>query len=151
MTLYFVACILGQFLQTAAGFGILVMAVAGMFLPVTAVASANGLLGPLTNLYFLFRYWRKLNLRLIFWPALSGLVAGTVAIYTIQFIPLTFLRGLLGIALVGLSLYFMLFQQRIHILPPPQRHHCRCLRGSPLRLLLHRRTAPGAVSAVRAG
>ena len=82
MTLYFIACVLGQFLQTAAGFGfgILVMAVAGMFLPVTAVASANGILGPLTNLFFLFRYWRKLNLRLIFWPALSGLVAGTVAI-----------------------------------------------------------------------
>ena len=122
MTLYFIACVLGQFLQTAAGFGfgILVMAVAGMFLPVTAVASANGLLGPLTNLFFLFRYWRKLNLRLIFWPALSGLVAGTVAIYTIQFIPLTFLRGLLGIALVGLSLYFMPFQKRIHILPTPR-------------------------------
>lgn len=78
MTLYFIACVLGQFLQTAAGFGfgILVMAVAGMFLPVTAVASgyvtaevlqmsAIGLVGAGVGLWLGLKVVDRLNIQLL--------------------------------------------------------------------------------------
>jgi uncharacterized membrane protein YfcA len=115
------ACFLGQFLQTTIGFGlnVLVMAMAATFFPVTRLASVCSLLSLVSSAYFMFRWRRQLRPRLIVWPLVTMLTFSALAIRTIRYIPVRTLKGFLGAALLGLSIFLLASRDRLRVRASP--------------------------------
>lgn len=119
MALFLIACLVGQVMQTATGFGfaIIVMAVASSFFPVTVLSAACSLLSLGSCAYLAVRYRKRARLRAILWPLAGMLIFSSLAIWITRFLTVQTLKGFLGLALIGLSVFFLAFSRRIRIRP----------------------------------
>lgn len=119
LAIFAVSCLIGQLIQTTTGFGfaIVVMAVASTLFPVTTLTASCTLMALASCGLLGFRYRKNLRFRTILWPLAAFLVTSSAAIFSSRFISTQTLRGFLGIALMGLSAFFLYFRKRICIRP----------------------------------
>lgn len=123
LLVFALACVAGQFLQTTIGFGlnVLVMAVATALFPVTTLASVCTLLSLGSCTYFMVRWRKKIRVRVILLPLAAMLATSVLAIRTIRYIPVSALRGLLGLALMAMSVFLLTSRRRAAAHPAPVR------------------------------
>ena len=114
----FLLSIGASFIQrtTGFGFGIFIMTMLPFLLPSYGEATTlSGLLAFTTSAAIVWRLrsyvtWRRL------WPILlTFIIVSTVAIFALTRIEDHILRRILGVALILISIYFMLFSQRIKL------------------------------------
>ena len=108
----------GALIQSVSGFGfgIFVMMIFPYILPIAECAAVSSLLSMTSSFALAFVLRKKCNYKRLLWP-LMGYVAGTVpAILVSDSAPNEFLRIMLAVMLIILSLYFLLFQSKIQIM-----------------------------------
>jgi uncharacterized membrane protein YfcA len=109
--------LLSAFAQTVTGFGfaIVMMALVPLILPHTVAVLLSLMGASALNIWLLWKYRKSVKPRLIFMPALFaalGAVAGVL--FGLKTAPALYMR-LLGILLFALSVWFVLFENRVHI------------------------------------
>lgn len=113
-------CFVGSFVQriTGFGFGIFVM----MFLPTllgsqTEAAALSGLLSCVTCIYNGIRCRKQIRFRLLVPVLLAAMITIPIAVSFTASAPEKLMRYLLGGALIGLSIYFLFFAEKIRLRP----------------------------------
>jgi len=110
----------GGFVQRVSGFGlgIFVMMFLPHFIPShTAAATISTLFSCGTSVYNAVRYRKEVAFKTVLPMLAAALVTIPVAVWFSSRITAGFFELLLGIVLILLSLYFLFFNQRIHIKP----------------------------------
>ena len=108
------------FVQRVSGFGLGIFAM--LFLPYllgdTATAAAVSCLWScVTSVYNALKYRKNIHFRLIFPLICAAAVTIPMAVALSKYVPGSIMTMLLGVVLVLLSLYFLLFSEKIHIRP----------------------------------
>ena len=118
--LMIIICVGGSFVQRVSGFGfgIFVMLFFPYLMPTHADAAAvSSLLSLATSLYNAIRERKHLQFKLMVPMLCAALITIPLAISYSKSAPQTVMKALLGIVLIGLSIYFLFFSKRIHIRP----------------------------------
>ena len=113
-------CLGASFVQRVSGFGfgIFVMLFFPYLMPSHAAAAAvSSLLSVFTSLYNGIRHRKHVRFKLVVPMLCAALIAIPIAISYSQSAPQAVMKLLLGIVLIGLSIYFLFFSSRIHIRP----------------------------------
>lgn len=111
--------IFGSFVQTVSGFGygVLTMAILPYFVPYAQATAVCSMCGGTLSAMVALRCRDKIDYKLM-WPMLAGhIVASTGAIWFSVGQSKETLMRLLGLALIGLSVYFLFFNDRLRIRP----------------------------------
>ena len=108
------------FVQRVSGFGLGIFAM--LFLPIlmgdtAAAASVSCLWSCVTSVYNATKYRKNVDLRLIAPLLCAAAVTIPVAVAVSKYVPGKIMTLLLGVVLVLLSLYFLLFSEKIRIRP----------------------------------
>ncbi|MBQ8815252.1 MAG: sulfite exporter TauE/SafE family protein [Lachnospiraceae bacterium] len=118
--LMIIICFGGSFVQRVSGFGfgIFVMLFFPYFMPSHAFAAAtSSLLSCFTSIYNAIRQRKYLRIMLVLPMLIASLITLPIAIKFSSSAPETVMKRLLGIVLIGLSIYFLYFSARIHMKP----------------------------------
>ncbi len=111
-------CVGASFVQrtTGFGFGIFIMTMLPFLMPSYGEATTlSGLLAMTTSAVIVARLWRKVTWQRL-WPILATfIVVSAGAIFALSRIEDRVLRQVLGVGLIVISLYFILFSQRIKL------------------------------------
>ncbi len=120
--MFYLSCMLSAVIQSVSGFGfaIFMMSVIPNVLPYTTSTVVSGLLSLGTNVANTTRYRKYIDWKQIWFP-----MAGY---FVVSFLVVTFAAGksdellkrILGVVLIGLSIYFLFFSNKIHIRPTPR-------------------------------
>ena len=108
------------FVQRVSGFGLGIFSM--LFLPfimgdTAAAASVSCLWSCVTSVYNAVKYRKSIHFRLLLPLICAAAVTIPVAVAISKFVPGQTMTLLLGILLVGLSLYFLFFSEKIRIRP----------------------------------
>jgi len=106
------------FIQRVSGFGLGIFAM--LFLPHimpthTASAAISSMFSLGTSAYNAIRYRKHIPFRMILPPATAAIITIPIAVSFASKISGALFKTILGIVLIGLSLYFLFFNQRVHI------------------------------------
>lgn len=118
--LFLLTCSVGSVIQTVSGFGfgIFVMSIFPYFMPSYAGGVAiSSMLSLTTTVLIAFRYRRSVLWNLLPIPMSSFVVFSTLAIYLSGGQSDALLKKLLGIVLIGMSIYFLFFSAKIKLNP----------------------------------
>lgn len=118
--LVFLVGIGSAFIQRVSGFGqgIFVMLFLPHFLPShTASAAISGLFSCITNSYNAWKYKKQIAFRIILPPLAAGFVTIPIAVHYSVKISGQVFHMVLGVVLICLSIYFLLFSKRMKIRP----------------------------------
>lgn len=120
--LFFLVCVGGSIVQTVCGFGFGVFAM--IFLPyllpsTMSAVVVNGLIGVCSCIVLAVRYHRSARPRKILLPLLAYFAVSTVLVRVSIGMNEALIRRMLGALLIALSIYFLIFANRIHIRPTP--------------------------------
>ena len=113
-------CLGGSFVQRVSGFGFGIFVM--LFFPYLlasspAAAAVSSILSGIISLYNAIRQRKHLQIRLVVPMLCAALITIPIAISFSKYAPEAVMKPLLGIVLIGLSIYFLFFSTRIHIRP----------------------------------
>ena len=111
--------ILAGFIQSSGGFGlaIILMAIWTHFLPFMTASIIENSIAILLTGYIMIKKWRYIDWKLIFPCSIAAMLASFLGVDLIMNLDEEFLNKILGIVLMVLGIYFVLFSSRIKILP----------------------------------
>lgn len=111
--------LLASFVQASTGLGyaLICMALWPLMVPFRTAAVMEVISAFLMFATITLRYRKHVNLRLIAWPLVSTLVCNTLGVMLLVTSAESLLRRIMGIALIALAIYFMVFSNRIHVQP----------------------------------
>ena len=111
------AVFLGAFIQSVSGFGfgIFVMLIFPFILPVSECAAVSGLLSMVSSFALGFYLRKKCNFKRILFPILGYIIGSLPAILISDSTSNDFMKKVLAVILIVLSLYFLLFQSKLRI------------------------------------
>ncbi len=109
--LVFFCCFIGSAIQgaTGFGFGVFVMSVLPLFLPVQVLSPGVNLLSVFNASIIVFKKRKHIKLKLFIIPVIASIVARNIGIYILMNIDTATFKVILGIVLIAVSIYFMLF------------------------------------------
>lgn len=110
----------GAFVQRVTGFGLGIFNMLFMpyFLPSSSVAAAiTGMQSCVLNVYHGVTQRRHILWRTMLPVLVAAMIAIPAAVALSVWLPQSLLKRLLGVVLMGLSVYFLFFSQRIHLRP----------------------------------
>lgn len=113
-------CAGGGFVQRVSGFGlgIFVMLFLPHLLPShTMAATMAGMLSIFTSSYNAIKYCKQVSYRTVLPLILSAFAVIPIAVYFSAVVPARLFQILLGVVLIGLSIYFLFFNSRLHLKP----------------------------------
>jgi len=110
----------GAFVQRVTGFGMGIFAM--LFLPYfmpshSSAVVVMGIIGSIGACYNAFRYRRSIHLKIMLPLVCAAMAVIPLAVHLSASLPQTVIKRLLGVVLVGLSIYFLFFSKRIHLKP----------------------------------
>ena len=101
---------------TGFGFGIFIMTMLPFFLPTYGEATTlSGLLAITTSAVIVWRLREHVIWKRLWTILLTFIIVSTIAIFALKRIEDHILRQILGVALIGISIYFALFSQKIKL------------------------------------
>ena len=102
---------------TGFGFGIFIMTMLPFFLPTYGEATTlSGLLAITTSAVIVWRLREHVIWKRLWTILLTFIIVSTIAIFALKRIEDHILRQILGVALIVISIYFVLFSQKIKLL-----------------------------------
>lgn len=109
----------GSFVQSTTGFGYAVtcMALWPLLLPFKTATVVELITATFMTVTIAVRYWKFINWRQLVWPCLVAVCTNWVGVQILQSSTETFLRRVLGAALMALAFYFLFFSERLRIRP----------------------------------
>lgn len=112
---------LGSMLQTSTGFGfaIVTMALWPFFIPFKAAAAVEVFSAFAMVIYISIKLRKHINFKMLIFPTISSLMAGTLGVFLLVSSGEAFLRRALGAILFLMAIYFFYFSERIRIKPTP--------------------------------
>lgn len=110
---------LGSFIQSTTGFGyaVTVMAIWPMLMPFKTAAVVEILTATTLTVSIAIKYRKYIVWKQLIWPSIASLVMDWVGLQVLQHSGETFLRRVLGAALIALAIYFIFFSARLKIRP----------------------------------
>lgn len=113
----FLTCVFAAFMQASTGFGfsIIIMAIWPLFFPVTDAVFLQLVAGLFAVGYITIKDWKYINFKIIWLPLILALGGSYLGLSLLIETPNAKAVFLLGLLLVVLSLYFILFRKRIVI------------------------------------
>lgn len=108
------------FVQRVSGFGLGIFSMVFLphFLPThTAAATISSLFSCGSSTYNAIRYRKNVAYRTALPMAAAALISITIAVYFASVVSADIFKILIGTALVGLSIFFLFFSQKIHMKP----------------------------------
>ena len=110
---------LGSFIQSTTGFGyaVTVMAVWPMFMPFKTAAVVEILTATVLTVTIAVKYRKYIVWKQLIWPGIASLFFNWLGLQVLEHSGETFLRRILGAALILLAVYFIFFSDRIRIRP----------------------------------
>lgn len=97
------------------GFGIVLMAVAPLFLPYETALGLSTILGIVLNASILLRCWRHIDWKQLWLPLIFGLLGATAGVFLLSSSPPQVYKRALGVFLLLLSIWFFFFSERVRI------------------------------------
>ncbi len=114
------ACTTASFIQRVSGFGfgIFIMTILPFIMPSYAEATTlSGILSAAQSLIVVMRMWHLVSWRRL-WPILTAfIVFSFFAVHFVAMVDSAFLRRVLGVVLIVISIYFFFVSERIHVRP----------------------------------
>ena len=109
----------GAFIQRVTGFGMGIFAMLFLpyFLPHGTAVSVMGLVGCLGAVWNTLRYRKQIRLKLMLPLACAAMAVIPLAVWLSAALPQSVIRRLLGVVLVGLSVYFLFFSRKVRLKP----------------------------------
>jgi len=109
----------GSFIQASSGFGYAAfcMALWPLVIPFRQAVALEVITALFMVAYLTFKLRKHINFRLMLYPLLSTVVFSTLGVFTLMTGAETFLRRILGGALILLSVYFIFINGRIRVKP----------------------------------
>jgi len=110
----------GAFVQRVTGFGMGIFAMLFLpyFLPSHGVAVAvMGIIGSIGAVYNAVRHRRDIQLKIMLPLVGAAMAVIPLAVHLSGALPQSVIKRLLGVVLVGLSIYFLFFSKRVHLKP----------------------------------
>ena len=109
----------GSFVQSTTGFGYAVtcMALWPLLLPFKTATVVELITATFMTVTIAVRYWKFINWRQLVWPCVVAVCTNWVGVQILQSSTETFLRRVLGAALMVLAVYFLFFSERLRIRP----------------------------------
>lgn len=110
---------LGSFVQSTTGFGyaVTVMALWPMILPFKTATVAEAITAAFIAITIAVKCYKFIRWKYLVVPSLTSICLNWVGINILQVSSETFLRRVLGAALMLLAVYFIFFSTRIHVRP----------------------------------
>jgi len=110
----------GAFVQRVTGFGMGIFAM--LFLPYFmpshgAAVAVMGMIGSVGALYNAVRHRRDIQLKIMLPLVCAAMAVIPLAVHLSGTLPQSVIKRLLGVVLVGLSVYFLFFSKRVHLKP----------------------------------
>lgn len=107
------------FVQRVSGFGLGIFAMLFMpyFMPSPVAAAVSCLISCGTSLYNAIAHRKSISFRTLIPLLCAALVVIPIAVQFSTSVPEKFLKTLLGVVLIALSIYFLFFSERVHIRP----------------------------------
>ena len=110
----------GAFVQRVTGFGmgIFCMLFLPYFMPSHGVTVAVlGIIGSIGAVYNAFRHAKDVRFKVLMPLLCAALAVIPLAVHLSASLPQSVIKRLLGVVLVGLSVYFLFFSKRVHLKP----------------------------------
>lgn len=110
----------GAFVQRVTGFGmgIFCMLFLPYFMPSHGVTVATlGIIGSIGAVYNAVKNRKDIRLKLMLPLVCSAMAVIPLAVHLSASLPQSIIKRLLGVVLVGLSIYFLFFSKRVHLKP----------------------------------
>jgi|JI10StandDraft_1071094.scaffolds.fasta_scaffold00065_5 uncharacterized membrane protein YfcA len=107
--LFLVILLLSEILGTVGGFGssVLFVPLAQFFFDFQTVLALTGLLHVFSNTAKLILFYKTINWKLVLWLGVGSIVFVVIGAWLTQLVAFTYAKTLLGIFLVGFSIFFL--------------------------------------------
>lgn len=112
-----ISTLLAGFIQGVSGFGagIVFMSIIPYFLSVISSATISNCMSVFLNVMMTYYYRKSIKMNLLLVPSIFFILGGTISILFVTKINTDFLKLFLGIFLIVLAVYFILFSNKIKI------------------------------------
>ena len=122
MILIFVICFISSVIQNTVGFGsvIIMMAVLPLFLPVGVCPIVAQVTGAILSWWMLVGLWQHIEWKKVLLPMLFATAFNVIGLFFIKGISDSVYLMILGILLMALAVWLIVFAQRIHIRSTPR-------------------------------
>lgn len=112
-----VTALAAGFIQAVSGFGgaMVMMMTLPYFFPMTISTALAGMVNVPILALLAWRYREKINVKMVFLPAVTYLIVSGICIKIASLIDLDGMKAIFGLLLIALALYFNFFSNRIRI------------------------------------
>ena len=107
--------------QTATGFGyaMICMSLWVFLIPLRTAAVLEVITVLIVNLFIVWRFRKDIHFRLILWPLVGSFLLSPIGVFTLMSSTETLLRRILGVSLLGLSIFLAFYEDKVRIKSTP--------------------------------